>query len=473
MTADLPLFDAVFGKSSVGNTAEQRAQSSEQLFVRSQHQLSTYHADAHGRILNATEALRIFGWEKLKDLADRTATPIIANADEPYGSIERQLQSMGLNFSEAAQKTKWSTDSIRRFEQRKQVPFRDFERLAQAIDLDENKLGTIAGAGGDHELGVRLRTFKSRDPKRFTVNTVLALSEAAWAIRKQFSLASLIQEHSQNVVKELGFTPSNDYGSSLVRDYRIGYRLASKARELLDIPAGAPIESLKDLIEIRLHIPVIQLELHSDFAGAAVSSDSRRGIAVNLAGGNSNPLVRRMTMAHELGHLLWDPDQRLERLRVDRYEEIDSAVAESYPLDHIERRANAFAVEFLAPGEAILAEFQKAGGATEGLTKIITKFGVSKIAIAHHLSNFSHNTIDVLGEHLAPISFDEWEARESLAVPVFDPTDVPVSRRGRFAYYVMKAFEKGLISADTAASLYKCKLGDLSAALASTKNYIL
>jgi Zn-dependent peptidase ImmA (M78 family) len=473
MTVELKLLDSVFGSDSIGDTPEERAKSSKQLFVRSQHQLSVHRNNASGRVLSAAEALRIFGWDKLKDLADRTATPIVVDADEPYASIERQLRSMDVNFSDAARKFNWSKDSICRFEQREQVPFRDFERLAQGIDLDEDQLGTTSGAGGDHQLGVRLRTFKSSDPKRYTVNTVLALSEAAWTIRKQFDLASLIQEHDNNAVRELGFTPSDDYGSKLAPDYIMGYRLASRARELLNIPAEAPIESLKELIEIRLRIPVIQLELQPDFAGATIATGSRRGIAINLAGGNSSPLVRRMTMAHELGHLLWDPDERLDKLRVDRYEEIDMAVAENYPLDHIERRANAFAIEFLAPRDAIISEFKKFGEGAAGLEKVITTFGVSKVAIAHHLSNASHNLIDVLGERLPYISYDEWEARESLAVPLFDPKDVPISRKGRFAYYVYRAFEKHLISDDTAASLYRCKLSDLSAALKSTKNYIV
>jgi Zn-dependent peptidase ImmA (M78 family) len=254
----------------------------------------------------------------------------------------------------------------------------------------------------------------------------------------------------------------------------MGYRLASRTRELLGIPSEAPIDSLKELIEVRLRIPVIQVELHSDFAGATIASGSHRGIVVNLVGDNSIPLVRRMTMAHELGHLLWDPDQRLDKLRVDRYDEIDiDAVAENYPLDHVERRANAFAIEFLAPRDAIVREFQKGGGGAAGLETIMTAFGVSKTAIARHLSNASNNVIDVLEERLPHLSFDEWDARESVAVPVFNPQDVPVSRRGRFAYYVYKAFEQRLISEDTAASLYRCKLSELSAALTSTENYIV
>jgi Zn-dependent peptidase ImmA (M78 family) len=446
------LLDAVFGKDSIGDTPEQRAKSSKQLFVRSQHQLSVQRANATGRILGASEALRVFGWGKLKELADRTATPIVADADEPYQSIEHQLRSMGVNFVHAARKYNWSKDSIRRFQQRKQVPFRDFVKIAQGIDLDEEQLGTTSGAGADHRLGVRLRTLRSSDPRRFTVNTVLELAQAAWTIRKQFDLASLVHEQDHNAISELGFAPSDDYGTKLAPTYMMGYRLASRTRELLGIPSEAPIDSLKDLIEVRLRIPVIQLELLADFAGATVASGSHRGIVVNLAGENSNPLVRRITMAHELGHLLWDPDQNLDKLRVDRYDQISAdALADNYPLDNVERRANAFAIEFLAPSNATVSEFQNAGGGATGLEKIITTFGVSKTAIARHLYNVSHN-IDVLEERLRNLSFDEWDARESLAVPVFDPQDVPVSRRGRFAYYVYRAFEQHLISEDTAAS---------------------
>jgi Zn-dependent peptidase ImmA (M78 family) len=242
---------------------------------------------------------------------------------------------------------------------------------------------------------------------------------------------------------------------------------------LLGILPDEPIESLKELIESRLRIPVIQLELNSAFAGATVASGARRGIVVNLAGDNEHPLMRRMTMAHELGHLLWDPDRRLQRLAVDRYDQIDRDVtATSYPLDHVERRANAFAIEFLAPGDSIMNEFNKVGGGAVGLEKIIIKFGVSKTAIARHLANASHNLIDVFSERLPEISLADWEGGESLAVPLFAPQEVPVSRRGRFAYYVLKAFEAHLISDDTAASLYGCDVNKLGAAIQSTRNYV-
>jgi Zn-dependent peptidase ImmA (M78 family) len=474
MTSDSTLLDAVFGKDSTGLTPMQRAQTSNSRFVRSQHQLSQYRENASGRILNARQALRLFGWSKLKELADRPATPIVQDATEPYQSIRRQLDQIGVSFEEAARKLKWTTESIQRFQQRKQVPFRDLERISQNIDLDEELLGIRADAGADRELGVRLRTLKSRDPERFTVSTVLGLAEAAWTIRKQYSLAELIKEPDQHALDELGFVPSDDYGNRLSPDYKKGYALARRTRELLGISPAGPIESLKDLIETRLRIPVIQLELNAMFAGATVASGSRRGIAINLLGDNERAVMRRMTMAHELAHLLWDPDDRLQKLVVDRYDQITPGIGDdSGQLDHVERRANAFAIEFLAPADAILEQFEKDGRGPTALQNIILRFGVSKTAIARHLKNASHNQIDVAGEKVGDISFDEWEARELLAVPVFNPSTVPTSRQGRFAYYVLKAFEENLISDDTAASLYGCDLNLLNAALQTTRNYIV
>ncbi|MFZ1921173.1 MAG: ImmA/IrrE family metallo-endopeptidase, partial [Xanthobacteraceae bacterium] len=327
-------------------------------------------------------------------------------------------------------------------------------------------------AGADKKLSVRLKRSRQDDPTRFTVNTVLALTEAAWTIRKQIELAFLIGENPHKAAADLGFSPSDDYGSGLSPDYRKGYDLAQRTRELLGLSAEQPISALKELIEIKLAIPVIQLELHREFAGATVASGNDRGIVINLQGDNLNPLVRRMTMAHELGHLLWDPDQNLDKLRVDRYDQI-GADLESQAPDRVERRANAFAVEFLAPGEAIKKEFNSKGGGAAGLSHIVNLFGVSRTAIMRHLSNASYNAIVPVEGALLDISTDSWEGTESLAVPLFRPQDVPISRRGRFAYYIYQAHSRKLISDDTAVSLFRCKPDELNRALKTAHDFLV
>lgn len=464
---------AVFGTESSGETPDQRAATSKKLFIRSQHQLSEYREGATGRVINAREALRLVGWEGLEPLADRPSVPLIFRSGEPYASISNQLGNLGLQLGEVARKVGWAKNTIRRFEEKKQIPFRDIEKFARALGLDSENVGTKPSSQSENEAGVRLRTYRNKDSKVFSVNTVLALAEASWTIRTQFELAALLGRQDDTVVRALGIEPSNEYGGGLTKAYTEGYRLARKARKLLDIPADAPISSIKELIEVKLRIPVIQLEIHSELAGATIVAGAYRGIAINLKGQNSSPLARRMTMAHELGHLLWDPDQRLKRLVVDRYDSLfQGSAATTAVLDAVERRANAFAIEFLAPADAVLKLFRSSGAGGEGIEKVIETFGVSKTAAANHLLNASYNMVDMATYKPSRSFDDEWEGAESIAVPLFDPQTVPVSRRGRFASYVLETLERGLISRDTAASFYNCSLDELDRALGSVRNYV-
>src|SRR5260221_1047360 len=232
---------------------------------------------------------------------------------------------------------------------------------------------------------------------------------------------------------------------------------------------------MKDLVEVQLGIPVIQLNLYNDLAGATVASRARRGIVVNLQGENSDPLVRRMTVAHELGHFLWGPDSRLETVRVDRYSDITrNVVRGGRHLERVETRANAFAIEFLAPSDSIRKLFEQSGGGVNGLANVIRTYGISRTAATMHLYNVIRHNIGVDQQPLDMTELSgEWEGAETLVVPLFSPQSVPVSRRGRFAGYVVQALDKGLISRDTAASLFGCDQTELDKAVQSTRNYIL
>jgi Zn-dependent peptidase ImmA (M78 family) len=476
MTIPSKILDAVFGAESTGDTPEDRARTSRRRFVRSQHQLTEYHPDATGRIFDATEALRLFGWPVLAELADRPASPILRDSKQPYQVIERKLAELGVSLRQAARKQGWTDESIQRFQQKKQVPFRNLEKLARGLDLEnEDQLGIKVDNTGDHQVAARLRTLRSSDPQRFSENTVLDLAESAWTIRKQIELASMIGAAERDAVTRLGFVPSDDYGGHPTPTYLLGYRLAEEARQRLGLGAEAPIASMKELVEAKLGIPVVQLDLFNDLAGATVASRERRGIVVNLQGENSDPLVRRMTVAHELGHFLWDPDSRLERVKVDRYTDLTRNVMRGGRHIHpVERRANAFAIEFLAPGDAIRKVFEQAGRGANGLAAVVRTYGISRTAATMHLQNVIRQNIGVDQEPLDMTELSgEWEGSESLAVPLFSPKSVPVSRRGRFAGYVVQALDKALISRDTAASLFGCDPTELDIAVQSTRNYVL
>ena len=122
-----------------------------------------------------------------------------------------------------------------------------------------------------------------------------------------------------------------------------------RAREQLGLDLR-PVRSMRQLVEHRLGIPIIQVELPTGIAGATISSNGQRGIVLNVTGANRNVWIRRTTLAHELAHIPFDPEAQLESVRVDKYEQLERDTEDTdRSLDEVEQRANAFAVEFIAP----------------------------------------------------------------------------------------------------------------------------
>ncbi|MEQ1936353.1 MAG: ImmA/IrrE family metallo-endopeptidase, partial [Fimbriimonadaceae bacterium] len=361
------------------------------------------------------------------------------------------------------------SQAVKAFHARQQVPFRALERMAQALDLDEQALGTPA-AQADDSLGVRLRELKGGDATTFSQAVVLGLAEAAWVIRKQIELGRALKEFDKSHLGNFGFKPHLDYGSFHNPAWLIGYDLAHQTRRYLGLAEDDPIESLKELIERRLFIPVVQQDLPEKFAGATVASGGSRGIVVNLQGNNQNVWVRRMTLAHELAHLLWDPDSRLRSLIVDKYTDVLSRYKRD-ARDYVEMRANGFAVEFLAPQAAIRRVVDSAENDADAIRLVMTTFGISKTAALYHVANAFNRTKEFSGQISSEPEVD-WAGREELAVSYFEPRSVPLSRRGHFAAYVVRAMENSLISGDTASTLLGCEPTDLPIATRFVKQLI-
>jgi hypothetical protein len=168
-------------------------------------------------------------------------------------------------------------------------------------------------------------------------------------------------------------------------------------------------------------------------------------------------------MAHELGHLLWDPDQRLQSLRVDTYADIEENPMQRAGLDPVEARANAFAIEFLAPQKSVLEIFRSHIDGRQGMRAIMERFGVSFISARYQLWNALERTVGLETLSVDNVDpTDDWKGRESFTNDFFKPDSVPRSRRGYFAIYVVEAFKRGLISLDSAATFLGCSEHDLT-----------
>jgi Zn-dependent peptidase ImmA (M78 family) len=227
--------------------------------------------------------------------------------------------------------------------------------------------------------------------------------------------------------------------------------LAAKTRDYLGLGTKNPVSSIKRLIEVTLGIPVVQQKLADRFAGATIANGRDRGIVVNEQGQNSNVFVRRMTMAHELGHLLWDPDDQLNQLKVDQYDDLRTDVEGGAKKDPVEIRTNAFAISFLAPPEGVRLIASENANAADILDMVIQTYGISATAAKYHIRNVTGQDVSAIPTRGLPS--DEWIAAENMTIDWFPLKDTPISRRGRFPVLVARAFRSGLISGDTA-SLY-------------------
>jgi Zn-dependent peptidase ImmA (M78 family)/transcriptional regulator with XRE-family HTH domain len=442
--------DQVFGPDSEGDSPAERAHSSKVTFVRSQVQLTLANPAAKGRQLTAAEALSSFGWKPLLQVAEEGAALLIRNPAEPSGTLKRRREELGLSIESVARALHSDPKDVQNAETPgTKSSIRFLERLAQVLALDERKIGFVSDAGRDSELGVRLREMAGqRDVTGFTQGTVLQLGEAAWVAARQQLLLSLWGKASEAYIQ----LPRHDSRYAFPA-WSIGYELASRTRELLGLTQSEPISSVRRLVEEVLALPLIQQSMDARFAGATIANGRTRGIVVNEAGANENVWIRRMTLCHELGHLLWDPDEKLECIQVDEYSDLEQNERQA-KRDPAEVRANAFAVAFLAPPDAVSEMTRQHRNPSDAVPSVMEHFGISATAARRHICNVIGAEESTFGRetHFAQPSLD-WLAAENLTIDFFPFQSTPISRRGRFSWYVAKLCLGGMITEDTARML--------------------
>lgn len=447
------LLSQVFGPDSSGETPEARARTSHRRFVRGQTMLAEASPKAKGRVLTATEAVRIFGFDVLRKAIHNGQAAIVPDRSEPARTIAARRDALGLPVDRLARLIGLKPGEITVAETPGKVSsIRVLEVLARNLAIDERKLGFDLERSADAALGVRFRRLVNPDEGQpvLSATAVVRLAEAAWVISRQ---DELLQDLGDEATVRRRFEPNSDYSFPA---YEKGYILAAKTRELLGLTPDEPIPSLRRLIENVVRIPLVETELGTSLAGATIANGTHRGIVVNIQGRNENPWMRRMTLAHELGHLLWDPAERLESLMVDRYDEIEGVVRRAQ--DPVEIRANAFAVALLAPPHEVDRIIRANGGAWSAVVEVSERFGLSVTASRAHVQNVGR--YQVSGRDMPQIS-DDWRAAENYTNDFFPLQKTPVSRRGRFAWAVLRAEAEGLVSSDTAASYLSCSVEDL------------
>ncbi len=443
----IEILDRVFGAGMPGADPHVRAAASRREFVRSQTGIAEASPGATGRRLSASEAFQTFGLSLLDKAIGEGQASLVPGRYEPADTLLRRREALGLSRKDLARFAAVPVADVMRAETPGLVsPIRTLERLAAYLALDESILGFRQGAAADVDLGQRLKELSGTDERtRLSPRVVAALSEAAWVIAKQMKLWERTGEAGPRLHQL--FDPNVDYSYPT---YEVGYRLAKTTRAQLNIGDGEPIPSVRRLIEDRLSIPLVQTALGTRIAGATISNGEYRGIVANIEGANENVWIRRMTLAHELGHLLHDPPARLNKLAVDRYDELEGS--RRVLRDGPEIRANAFAIAFLAPPAEIQSIVGIYNDVWAAIREITGRFGISVTAARRHVENVCHIVVRPQPRDMTFHPSDDWRADENHTIDYYPIKTTPKSRQGRFTWVVLRALDLRIISLDSAAS---------------------
>ena len=463
----------IFGREAEGRSPTEAAHASNRKFVRSEGQLAVYDParGATGHVLTAWEAYCAYGLEVLEEATEYGSAILKCEKDATANALKDRREQINLSQEDVARAASLAARDVRSAETTpSRLATMELEHAAFVLGLDERLLAFKRGSGGDEQLAYRLRRLSTRHiqaAQRITPRTALAFAEAASIIRVQLRLQRWLGIETQRKL----FTPVDYYGSSQTPAWKVGYNLAEETRTKLKL-GESQIPSMRELVEDRLGIPIVQVGFGQKIAGATVvtvneDGEEARGVILNTAGDNENVWVRRATLAHELGHLLYDPNEQLQTVRVDPYEQSQADPQEDN-IDFVEQRANAFAIAFLAPLDEV-RRLAPIPFSRESIVNVMHRFGISQTAAKYHVCNAHYRQNEVPPSLLDEEPSDEMKAAENFTTDFFPLEKTPEQRRGRFAGLVVQAVDEGCISEHTAALYLKCSVSAFEAKLDSLR----
>jgi Zn-dependent peptidase ImmA (M78 family)/transcriptional regulator with XRE-family HTH domain len=226
--------------------------------------------------------------------------------------------------------------------------------------------------------------------------------------------------------------------------FKEGARYAQQLRSHLGLGEN-PIPSLHRLIrESFSTIIVLHSRLGVQGPAGLAFVDRLRGptIVLNSEGKNENPCVRRVSLAHELCHLLIDWSRQEPLAMISGH--LDDSGLE------VERRANAFAIRLLCP-ESVIARLTREIDRKDIVRVLaaLSPFGLPYAAIRLYLKNQAGWDLPLQPEarYHQYLDYQNWASDESEAeVDHFPLGDVPLERRTHIARLAAEAFSRGLLT---------------------------
>jgi len=224
------------------------------------------------------------------------------------------------------------------------------------------------------------------------------------ALRYARSIAT-VDELLGHSYKRTEFAPV-EVGSD--RPYEQGYSLARRLRQALG-RLVEPLESISAIIEDEFGVPVFAYPLHASHLIALTAKERTSNLAAVIVNRNF-PGSRRVDLAHELAHVLFDAPLQ----DIDYWLDLDILEHDS----RIEQRAKAFAAEFLIPRAGLVQNFGPAQDRGEKRNSLAASLDLARRVGAHF-----RTPPELTANHLVNHSYIAEELREevgeSVTVPPF------------------------------------------------------
>ncbi|QND81939.1 ImmA/IrrE family metallo-endopeptidase [Pseudoxanthomonas mexicana] len=167
-------------------------------------------------------------------------------------------------------------------------------------------------------------------------------------------IASSLPAQKSTELDRLKRAVSNDLvQSQYQKPYDVGVRVAISARAQLGVQSNQKVDLEKILSGLNVSLRVEHCELEDDFKGLAIWG-KKHGPGIIVAESSKSRFslaYQRVTIAHELGHLLMDGDHAIGAVDI-----LHGRVPPS-----MEQRAKSFAGEFLLPAKVAADAWQERG----------------------------------------------------------------------------------------------------------------
>jgi Zn-dependent peptidase ImmA (M78 family)/transcriptional regulator with XRE-family HTH domain len=191
-----------------------------------------------------------------------------------------------------------------------------------------------------------------------------------------------------------------------------GYELARRVRQALGLPFE-PLGSISEIIEDGFGVPVFKSSLHAAHLVALTAKERASNHAAVIVNANF-PGSRRVDLAHELAHALFDEPRR----DIDYWLDLEND--HERETSRTEQRAKAFAAEFLIPRLGLIRNFGHAHD------RVQTRSSLEESrALARRVGEHFRAPPELTTNHLVNNMYIAENLREevwkSIAGPLFNP----------------------------------------------------